>query len=67
MNDGGRDKLHEECGVVGVWGHAAAAEASCYALNALKHFGQESAGTISRPSDGKLHERKDLGLASKEC
>lgn len=43
-HDGLFDKLGEECGVFGVFGHSEAASLSYYGLHALQHRGQESAG-----------------------
>ena len=45
------DKLHEECGVFGIFGHAEAANMAYLGLYALQHRGQESAGIAS--SDGR--------------
>ncbi len=44
------DKLHEECGVFGIFGHHEAANMTYLGLYALQHRGQESAGIAS--SDG---------------
>jgi amidophosphoribosyltransferase len=38
------DKLSEECGIFGVYGHSDAANLCYYGLHALQHRGQESAG-----------------------
>ena len=38
------DKLHDECGVVGIWNHPEAANLAYLGLYALQHRGQESAG-----------------------
>jgi amidophosphoribosyltransferase len=38
------DKLHEECGVFGIFGHAEASKLAYLGLYALQHRGQESAG-----------------------
>ena len=38
------DKFHDECGVVGIFGADNAARLSYFALTALQHRGQESAG-----------------------
>ena len=57
------DKLHEECGVFGIFGHADAANLTYLGLYALQHRGQESAGIVS--SDGKkLHSEKSMGLVA---
>ncbi len=55
--------LHDECGVVGIYGAENAAGLSYFALTALQHRGQESAGiAVSDGSTIKLH--KDIGLVS---
>jgi amidophosphoribosyltransferase len=41
------DKLHEECGVFGIYRHAEAARIAYLGLYALQHRGQESAGIVS--------------------
>lgn len=57
------DKLHEECGVVAVYGHPEAAKLSYLGLHALQHRGQESAGIAS--SDGsRVHVYKSMGLVA---
>jgi amidophosphoribosyltransferase len=57
------DKLHEECGVVAIYGHPEASKLAYYALYALQHRGQESAGVSS--SDGQhLHTTKAMGHVS---
>ncbi|MEJ2027927.1 MAG: amidophosphoribosyltransferase, partial [Limibacillus sp.] len=45
------DKLHEECGVFGVFGHPDAASLTALGLHALQHRGQEAAGIVCY--DGK--------------
>jgi len=40
----GLDKLHEECGVVAIYGHPEASNLTYLGLYALQHRGQESAG-----------------------
>lgn len=57
------DKLHEECGVFGVFGHPEAANLTYLGLYALQHRGQEGAGICS--SDGKhLFTEKAMGLVA---
>jgi amidophosphoribosyltransferase len=57
------DKLHEECGVVAVYGHPEAAKLSYLGLHALQHRGQESAGIAS--SDGtRVQVYKAMGLVA---
>jgi amidophosphoribosyltransferase len=41
------DKLHEECGVFGVFGHEDAPALTALGLHALQHRGQEAAGIVS--------------------
>lgn len=57
------DKLHEECGVFGIFGHPDAANLVYLGLYALQHRGQESAGICS--SDGNsLNLEKAKGLVA---
>jgi amidophosphoribosyltransferase len=54
------DKLHEECGVFGIYGHADAAPHTALGLHALQHRGQEAAGIVT--CDGEqFHAHRDLG------
>ncbi len=55
--------FHDECGVVGVYGHPEAANLAYLALYALQHRGQESAGIVS--TDGKiLLAHRGMGLVA---
>ena len=45
------DKLHEECGVFGVWGMAEAANFVALGLHALQHRGQEAGGIVAYDDD----------------
>ena len=55
------DRLHEECGVFGVFGHPDSAAHTALGLHALQHRGQEAAGIVS--SDGiRFHPHRSLGL-----
>lgn len=55
------DKLHEECGVFGVYGSEDAAALTALGLHALQHRGQEAAGIVS--FDGhRFHPHRDIGL-----
>lgn len=57
------DKLHEECGVFGIYGHADAARLSYLGLYALQHRGQESCGIVA--SDGhELRLERAMGHVS---
>lgn len=55
------DKLREECGVFGVFGHPEAAHLAYYGLHALQHRGQESAGICVSDGSG-FHYHRDMGL-----
>lgn len=56
-----QDKLHEECGVFGVYGTEDAAAFTALGLHALQHRGQEAAGIVSY--DGEhFYNRKAHGL-----
>ena len=60
-DDGHDDKMHEECGVVGIWNHPDAAAVTALGLHALQHRGQESTGIVSY--DGKhFHSHRGMGL-----
>lgn len=61
VGDGIFDKLGEECGVFGVWGHGDAASLCYYGLHALQHRGQESAG-ICTNDNGEFHYYRGMGL-----
>jgi amidophosphoribosyltransferase len=55
------DRLREECGVFGIFGHADAAAITALGLHALQHRGQEAAGIVS--FDGKrFHSERRMGL-----
>ncbi len=55
------DRLREECGVFGIFGHPDAAALTALGLHALQHRGQEAAGIVS--FDGqRFHAEKKLGL-----
>jgi amidophosphoribosyltransferase len=54
------DKLHEECGVFGIYGRQDAAAIVTLGLHALQHRGQEAAGIVS--FDGKqFHVERHIG------
>ncbi|WP_020185175.1 amidophosphoribosyltransferase [Methylopila sp. 73B] len=55
------DRLHEECGVFGVFGHPEAAALTALGLHALQHRGQEAAGIVSYDNK-RFHAEKRLGL-----
>ena len=55
------DRLHEECGVFGIFGHPAAAAIVALGLHALQHRGQEAAGIVA--FDGaQFHAERRQGL-----
>lgn len=56
------DKLHDECGVCGIFGVENAANLSYFALTSLQHRGQESAGIAVYDNKVSLH--KGIGLVS---
>ncbi|MCB1591318.1 MAG: amidophosphoribosyltransferase [Alphaproteobacteria bacterium] len=45
------DKLHEECGVFGIFGHNDAAKMVALGLHALQHRGQEACGIVAYDGD----------------
>jgi len=54
------DKFHDECGIVGVYGHPEAAKLAYLGLYALQHRGQESTGIVA--SDARtLHAEVGMG------
>ncbi|HWQ30812.1 MAG TPA: amidophosphoribosyltransferase [Negativicutes bacterium] len=59
------DKLHEECGVIGIYdkGNMEIESLTYYGLMALQHRGQESAG-IAVNRDGMITCYKEMGLVS---
>ena len=55
------DRLHEECGVFGIWGMPDAAALAALGLHALQHRGQEACGIVTH--DGtQFHSERRLGL-----
>ena len=57
------DKLHEECGVVAIYGPPEASKLAYLSLYALQHRGQESAGIASGNGE-KIEMHKAMGLVS---
>jgi amidophosphoribosyltransferase len=51
------DKLREECGVFGIYGHADAARLTYLGLYALQHRGQESCGIVTSDGAQLISER----------
>lgn len=60
-----KDKMEEECGVFGVYckENKEVAQMCYYAMYALQHRGQESAG-ITVSNDGQLYSYKGMGLTA---
>jgi len=57
------DKLREECGVFGVYGHPEAANLTYLGLYALQHRGQEGSGIVSYDGS-QFHVEKGIGLVN---
>ena len=57
------DKLHEECGVFGVYNHEDSAALTTLGLHALQHRGQEAAGIVTFDGTKFISERHP-GLVS---
>jgi amidophosphoribosyltransferase len=55
------DRLREECGVFGIFGHPDAAAIVALGLHALQHRGQEAAGIVSFDSK-RFHSERRMGL-----
>ena len=51
------DKLHEECGVFGIFGHEDAGALTALGLHALQHRGQEAAGIVTFDGEQFISER----------
>ncbi|MDY0029334.1 MAG: amidophosphoribosyltransferase [Pseudobdellovibrionaceae bacterium] len=59
------DKMHEECGVFGIFGHEDASTLTALGLHALQHRGQESSGIVSydeSKNGGAFIVHRGLGL-----
>src|SRR3989442_10600978 len=57
------DKFHDECAVVGVYGHKEAANLAYLSLYALQTSGQESSGIVSNDGE-QFHWEKAMGLVA---
>jgi amidophosphoribosyltransferase len=57
------DKLHEECGVFGVFDHTDASAVAVLGLHALQHRGQEAAGIVTFDGE-QFHSERRIGLVS---
>ena len=58
------DKLHHECGVIGIYGVEDAAGLAYYGLHALQHRGQQGCGIVTVDSEGEFHRVKGDGLVT---
>jgi len=57
------DKLHEECGIFGIFGHPEASTLTQLGLFALQHRGQEACGIVSAEGED-LHQHRAIGLVA---
>ncbi len=57
------DKLHEECGIFGIFGHPEASTLTQLGLFALQHRGQEACGIVSADGEDLLQFRS-VGLVA---
>ena len=57
-----KDEIHEECGVVGIYGVEHAARVAYMALQSLQHRGQQGCGIAAVGSDGSIRIHKEAGL-----
>jgi len=57
------DKLHEECGIFGIFGHAEASTLTQLGLFALQHRGQEACGIVTA-DNGELLQHRSIGLVA---
>ena len=56
------DKIHHECGVLGIYGVEDAAGLAYYGLHALQHRGQQGCGIVTVDQEGEFHRVKGDGL-----
>ena len=59
--DADDDRLREECGVFGIFGHPDAAALTALGLHALQHRGQEAAGIVAFDGN-RFHAERRMGL-----
>lgn len=59
--DPDEDRLHEECGVFGVFGNPEAAALTALGLHALQHRGQEGCGIVTFDGE-RFNQERRLGL-----
>lgn len=58
------DKLHHECGVLGIYGVPDASGLAYYGLHALQHRGQQGCGIVAVGEKGDFHRVKGEGLVT---
>ena len=58
------DKLHHECGVLGIYGVQDAAGLAYYGLHTLQHRGQQGCGIVTVDAEGTFHRVKGDGLVT---
>ncbi len=63
FDQAGDDRLREECGVFGIYGHQDAAALTVLGLHALQHRGQEAAGIVTYDGS-RFHSERHLGLVA---
>src|ERR1700724_3709773 len=61
QSDPDGDRLREECGVFGIFGHPDAAAITALGLHALQHRGQEAAGIVTYDAK-RFHSERRMGL-----
>jgi amidophosphoribosyltransferase len=60
-----KETFHEDCGIVGVYGHPDAANLTYLGLYALQHRGQEASGIVTYDNEGKIfRQKKGQGLVA---
>ncbi|MFY9270237.1 MAG: amidophosphoribosyltransferase [Candidatus Manganitrophaceae bacterium] len=57
------DKLHEECAIVGIYGHPEAGNLAYLGLYALQHRGQEASGVVTYDGS-QFYQEKGTGLVA---
>lgn len=55
------DKLHEECGIFGIYGVDEAAARTALGLHALQHRGTEGAGIVTCNENGNFYAHRAMG------
>jgi len=55
------DKLHEECGIFGIFGVDEAAARTALGLHALQHRGTEGAGIVTSDDNGYFYAHRAMG------